>query len=147
MSRFHQYHTASLGESWLAAAAFTIHQFQQVIAQDLISKHIRQANDGLFYGSDTFHDFSALLKQRPEFVLGRAQNFLHVGAAGQVAIFAVTTNSIHDYPSRAEPSTLPQHWLTRIGTKTSAHLIPQNSQRLSCCYFGNLALDAAFLNA
>ena len=147
MPGFHQYHTTSLGETRLAAATFTVHQLQQVIAQDLITKHISQANNGLFYGSDAFHDFSALLKQRPEFVLCRAQNFLHVGAAGQVAIFAATTNTIHDYPSRAEPSTLPQHWLTRIGTKTSAHLIPQNSQRLSCCYFGNLALDAAFLNA
>jgi len=54
-------------------------------------------------------DFGPLLKQYPEFILCRTQDFLYMGPTGQVAVFTATTNSIHDYPSRADPASLPQH--------------------------------------
>jgi hypothetical protein len=137
MSGFHQYHATSLGESGLAATALAVHQLQQIFAENLIGKHIGQTNDGLLYGPNTFHDFSTLLKQHPEFVLRRAQNFLHVGATGQVAVFAATTTSIHDYPSRAKPSALPQHWLICIGTETGTHWIPQKFATAQLLYSAN----------
>ena len=71
-SRFHQDHATSLREAWLTAAVLAVDQFHKFFVQNSVAEQVRQTRNRLLDGTDSLHDFGALLKQLTQFVVALA---------------------------------------------------------------------------
>src|SRR5579884_402639 len=79
--RLHQDHSTSFGKAWLTAAALAVHQFQEFVTQDFVTKHVGEPGNRLLNGSDALHDLGSLPEQAAKLILSRAQHFLDMNVS------------------------------------------------------------------
>src|SRR5262249_14745839 len=105
---FHQRHATGFGKSRLASAGLAVDQFQQILAQDVVTKQIGQSRDGLLQRTDALHDVGALPHELAQFLVGCFDDFLHmrIAVAQKVSVsrsVAAIYSKLHDLTPELYP--------------------------------------------
>jgi hypothetical protein len=79
---FHQHPSASLGEARLAAIGLAVDQFQQIVAEHLVTEKIRQSRDRLLHRANALHNLGTLPHKLEEFFVRSLHHLLRRNAIG-----------------------------------------------------------------